>query len=447
MNNAKFSKLWDSLHSSYWFIPMLMAIGAVVLAFTLVSLDRAGKAGPIEQLGWVYAGGPDGARAVLSAVAGSLATVTATAFSITIVALQLAASNFGPRLLRNFMQDTGNQLVLGTFIATFIYCLLVLRTIHGEDYNLFVPQLSVTVGIVLAITSIGVLIYFIHHASTIIQASHIITEVSHDFDQAIDRLFPEEIGQGISESQRPIGEIPEQFEQEAGAIRVTDAGYLQMIDDDTLMKLASHHDLLIRLQARPGQFLVKGNELVKVYPRERVDRSLADHIKKSFILGRERTEQQDIEFPINQLVEIALRAISPAVNDPFTAIRCIDRLSAGLSSLAQRQFPSPYRYDQAQNLRVIAQVVTFERLVDQAFNPIRQYAQSDSAVTIRLLVAITRIAEANCYATYQFILRHHAEMILRGSKEGLSEEYDRKAVEQWYDKAIAAIEQNRATKL
>jgi uncharacterized membrane protein len=447
MNNAKFSKLWDSLHSSYWFIPMLMAIGAVVLAFTLVSLDRAGKAGPIEQLGWVYAGGPDGARAVLSAVAGSLATVTATAFSITIVALQLAASNFGPRLLRNFMQDTGNQLVLGTFIATFIYCLLVLRTIHGEDYNLFVPQLSVTVGIVLAITSIGVLIYFIHHASTIIQASHIITEVSHDFDQAIDRLFPEEIGQGISESQRPIGEIPEQFEQEAGAIRVTDAGYLQMIDDDTLMKLASHHDLLIRLQARPGQFLVKGNELVKVYPRERVDRSLADYIKKSFILGRERTEQQDIEFPINQLVEIALRAISPAVNDPFTAIRCIDRLSAGLSSLAQRQFPSPYRYDQAQNLRVIAQVVTFERLVDQAFNPIRQYAQSDSAVTIRLLVAITRIAEANCYATYQFILRHHAEMILRGSKEGLSEEYDRKAVEQWYDKAIAAIEQNRATKL
>lgn len=447
MNNAKFSKLWDSLHSSYWFIPMLMAIGAVVLAFTLVSLDRAGKAGPIEQLGWVYAGGPDGARAVLSAVAGSLATVTATAFSITIVALQLAASNFGPRLLRNFMQDTGNQLVLGTFIATFIYCLLVLRTIHGEDYNLFVPQLSVTVGIVLAITSIGVLIYFIHHASTIIQASHIITEVSHDFDQAIDRLFPEEIGQGISESQRPIGEIPKQFDQEAASIRANDVGYLQVIDDDDLMKLASQHNLLIRLQVQPGQFIVKGNELVKVYPRERVERSLADHIRKAFILGRERTEQQDIEFPIDQLVEIALRAISPAVNDPFTAIRCIDRLSAGLSSLAQRQFPSPYRYDQDQNLRVIAQVVTFERLVDQAFNPIRQYAQSDSAVTIRLLVAITRIAEANCYATYQFILRHHAEMILRGSKEGLSEEYDRKAVEQWYDKAIAAIEQNRATKL
>jgi uncharacterized membrane protein len=446
MNNAKFSKLWDSLHASYWFIPMLMAIGAIVLAFVMISLDRAGKTGPIEQLGWVYAGGPDGARAVLSAVAGSMATVTATAFSITIVALQLAASNFGPRLLRNFMQDTGNQVVLGTFISTFIYCLLVLRSIHGEDYNLFVPQLSVTVGIVLAITSIGVLIFFIHHASTIIQASHVIVGVSHDLDQAIDRLFPEAIGQGISATQRPIGEIPKQFDQEAASIRASDVGYLQVIDDHALMKLASQHDLLIRLQARPGEFLVKGNELLKLYPRERVDRSLSDHLRKAFILGKEQTEQQDIEFPIDQLVEIALRAISPAVNDPFTAIRCIDRLSAGLSSLAQREFPSSYRYDATHNLRIIAQPVTFERLVDQAFNPIRQYAQSDSAVTIRLLIAITRIAEANRYATYQSVLRHHAEMILRGSREGLSEEYDRKAVEKGYDKVIEAIEQNGAAK-
>jgi len=444
MNNAKLRKLWDSLHSSYWFIPMLMAFGAVIAAFLMISLDRAGKTGPVEQLGWVYTGGPDGARAVLGAVAGSLATVTATSFSITIVALQLAASNFGPRLLRNFMQDMGNQIVLGTFIATFIYCLLVLRTIHGEDYDLFVPQLSVTVGIALAIVSVGVLIYFIHHASTIIQASHVIAEVSHDFDQAIDRLFPEEIGQGASEPQRPIGEIPEQFDREAGSIRATDAGYLQVIDDNALMRLARQSDLLVRLQVQPGQFVVKGSELIKVYPREEVDRSLADHFRKAFILGKERTEQQDIEFPIIQLVEISLRALSPAVNDPFTAIRCIDRLSAGLSGLAQRQFPSPYRYDEAQNLRVIAQPVTFEQLMDQAFSPIRQYAQTDSAVTIRLLVALTRIAEANHYATYQFALRHHAEMILRGSYKGLSEEYDRKEVEKWYSKVMKAVEQNEA---
>ena len=444
MNNAKLSKLWDSLHSSYWFIPMLMALGAIGLGVIMLVLDRAGKTGPIEQFGWVYTGGPDGARAVLSAVAGSLATVIATAFSITIVALQLAASNFGPRLLRNFMQDTGNQVVLGTFIATFIYCLLVLRTIHGEDYNLFVPQLAVTVGIALAIVSIGVLIYFIHHASTIIQASHVISGVSDDFAHVIDRLFPEEIGQSLSQPQRSIGEIPEQFERDAVLIRATHVGYLQVIDDNTLMKLATQHDLLIRLQVGPGQFIINGNALVSVYPGEKVERGLANQFRQAFILGKERTEQQDIEFPIDQLVEIALRAISPAVNDPFTAIRCIDRLSAGLSNLVQRQFPSPYRYDDAQNLRVIAQVVPFERLVAQAFNAIRQYARSDSTVTICLLAAITRIAEANRYATYQGVLRRHAEMILRGSLEGLSEEYDRQDVRQWYDKAIDAIEQNKA---
>jgi uncharacterized membrane protein len=157
MKNIKLSKLWDSLHSSYWFVPTLMAVIAVTLAFAMLTLDRTGKIGPIEKWGWIYTGGPDGARALLSAAVGSMVTVTATSFSMAIVALQLAASNFGPRMLRNFMQDTGNQIVLGTFISTFIYCLLVLRTVRGEDYNVFVPQISITVGIALALISIGVL--------------------------------------------------------------------------------------------------------------------------------------------------------------------------------------------------------------------------------------------------------------------------------------------------
>lgn len=129
---------------------MLMAIAAIALAFTMLTIDRAGASGLIEQLGWTYTGGPEGARSLLSTVASSLITVAGTVFSIVIVALQLASSQFGPRLLRNFMRDTGNQVVLGTFIATFLYCLLILRTIRSDQSGLFVPQLSVTVGIVLA---------------------------------------------------------------------------------------------------------------------------------------------------------------------------------------------------------------------------------------------------------------------------------------------------------
>ncbi|PMB17032.1 DUF2254 domain-containing protein [Fischerella thermalis] len=440
MNNVKLGKLWDTLHSSYWFLPTIMAIGAVALAFAMLALDRASMLAT-EKWWWIYTGGPDGARSLLEAVAGSMVSVTATAFSITIVALQLAASNFGPRILRNFMQDTGNQFVLGTFIGTFIYCLLVLRTVHGEGdgYEQFVPQFSVTVGILLAIFSVGVLIYFIHHASTIIQASQVIQNVSEDLDKATHRLFPEKIGHSEPEQEQRVTEIPLSFEEKAYPIRANATGYLQAIDNEELMKIACKHNLLLRIKFRPGKFIVKGSDLVMVFPGERVNQKLSKQINDAFILGKERTEQQDVEFPINQLVEIALRAISPAVNDPFTAIRCIDRLSAGLSGLVQRKFPSPYRYDDNHNLRIIAEPFSFEQLVDRAFNQIRQYAQSDAAVTIRLLEAIATIATYTTNPKHKTVLRRHAEMILRGSQEGLSEELDRKDVEERYYSAIKAL--------
>ncbi len=436
----KLSKLWDTLHSSYWFVPTIMAIVAIALAFTTLKVDRSAS-GIIEKLGWIYAGGPEGARSLLSTVAGSMISVAATAFSITIVALQLASGNFGPRLLRNFMQDTGNQIVLGTFIGTFIYCLLILRTIHGEDYNVFVPQISVTVGIVLAIASIAVLIYFIHHAATIIQASHVISEVSTDLDDAINRLFPEHIGHPAAEHKRSFGEIPANFDSEAYPIKATRSGYLQTIDDEELLKIAKSKDLLLRLKYRPGKFVVKGSELVMVCPGERVNQKLTKQLNDAFILGKERTEQQDVEFPINQLVEIALRAISPAVNDPFTAIRCIDRLSVGLSHLAQKDFPSPYRYDDDDNLRVIAPGVTFAGLTDAAFNQIRQYSTSDVAVTIRLLEAIAAIAPFTRNKKDQAALLRHADMIERGSREGVSEEYDHACIKEQYQVAVMALQQ------
>jgi len=446
MKNVKISKLWDQLHSSYWFIPAVMAVGAIALAFTMLNLDRTGKV-DIDYW-WVYGGGADGARSLLGSVAGSMISVAATAFSITIVALQLAASNFGPRLLRNFMQDTGNQVVLGTFIGTFIYCLLILRTIHGEGdgYEQYVPQLSVTVGTLLAIISIGVLIYFIHHASTIIQASQVIQNVSEDLHSAIKRLFPERIGHGEPEDSLGVEEIPMSFEKEALPIRSNGTGYLQAIDNGELMEIACKHNLLIRLQVRPGKFIIQGGDLALVFPGKKVNKKLTKQINDAFILGKERTEQQDIEFPIDQLVEIALRAISPGINDPFTAIRCIDRISAGLCHLVQRDFPSPYRYDKNKKLRFIAEGVDFQGLIDRAFNQIRQYGKSDAGVTIRLLEAIATIATYTNNSKYQVSLRHHADMILQDSREGLSQEQDRKDVEESYYQVIKNLNNNDTNK-
>lgn len=429
---SKLHKVWDSLHSSYWFVPTLMAITASGLAFAMLTLDRAGFLGPVEKLGWVYTGGPEGARTLLSSVAGSMMSVAGTVFSITLVALQLASSQFGPRLLRNFMQDTGNQIVLGTFISTFIYCLLVLRTIRGEDYDVFVPQISVTVGILLAIASIGVLIYFIHHVAVSIQSSHIIAEVGKDLNKAIDRLFPENIGHSVSDRQRWVEEIPANFEREAAPILATGSGYLQALDEEQLINIAKSKDLLLRLVCRPGKFIVQGRELVTVWPGKLVDRKLTKQIRDTFILGKERTEQQDAEFPINQLVEIAARAISPGVNDPFTAIRCIDQLSAALCLLAEREFPSSYRFDEDNNLRVIADRVTFAGLIDAAFNQIRQYSKPDIAVQIRLLEAISTIAKHTENKKYRQVLLHHANMIKRASDEQVSENCDRQDIQERY---------------
>ncbi|MBD2090219.1 DUF2254 domain-containing protein [Microcoleus sp. FACHB-1515] len=436
MKNTKLAKYWDALRSSYWFLPTLIAGVDFALALGLLEIDRSGKA---PGWWWLYTGGPDGARSMLSTIASSMATVAGTAFSITIVALQLAASNFGPRLLRNFMQDIGNQVVLGTFIGTFLYCLLVLRNIRSEDFNQFVPQLSVTIGIGLAIVSVLVLIYFIHHASTIIQAAHVIEGASQEFDRAIDRLFPEQIGQRAQHDQKPIKGIPNDFEARSTSAFSLHKGYLQAIDDDELMQIACQADVLLWLKTQPGRYLIEGSPIALIYPKEHYSPALTKRINQALIFGKERTEQQDIAFPIEQLVEIALRAISPAVNDPFTAIRCIDRLGAGFSQLVQRDWPSPYRYDKLHQLRVIAEPIKLESLFDRAFSPIRQYAQSDSAVTLHLLDAIALIALHTKTPNQKRILRHHAAMIWRGSQQGLSEECDRADVEQRYQQVLQIL--------
>ncbi|NJL21897.1 MAG: DUF2254 domain-containing protein [Leptolyngbyaceae cyanobacterium SM1_3_5] len=436
MKNTKLVKYWDNLRSSYWFLPTLIASIAFVLALGLLEIDRSGKA---PGWWWLYTGGPDGARSMLSTIASSMATVAGTAFSITIVALQLAASNFGPRLLRNFMQDIGNQVVLGTFIGTFLYCLLVLRNIRSEGFDQFIPQLSVTIGIGLAIVSVLVLIYFIHHASTIIQASHVIAGASDDFDRAIDRLFPEQFGQQAQHHQRPIAEVLSDFETQSASICSQHKGYLQAIDDDALMKIACQAEVQLWLKTQPGKYLIPSSPIALIHPKDHYSPALAKKINQAFIYGKERTEQQDVAFPIEQLVEIALRAISPAVNDPFTAIRCIDRLGAGFSQLVQRDWPSPYRYDKSNQLRVIAEPIKLESLFDRAFTPIRQYAQSDLAVTLRLLEAIALIARHAKAQNQKRMLRHHAEMIWRGSQQGLSEECDRTDVEQCYQQVLQIL--------
>ena len=439
-------KLVEDLRASYWFIPSLMALGSLVLAYVMIQVDQRVNDSLIEGIGWIYTGGPQGARAVLSTIAGSMITVAGVVFSITIVALTLASQQFGPRLVSSFMRDRSVQVVLGTFIATFLYCLMVMRTIVGEEDSVVVPQISVTVGVGLALASLGVLIYFIHHASVSIQAPHVIAAVAHELHEGIDKLFPQQIGEDEREEREDEakGRIPEHFERDARPIRAEHNGYIEAVDQDGLMKIATEHDLLICLEQRPGDFAMKGEVIARAWPPDRLNDELADKLHGLFAFGRRRTETQDVRFSIDQLVEVAVRALSPGINDPFTAITCLDHLGAALVHLAERRVPSPYRFDDDGRMRVIApDGLRFRDAADAAFNQIRQNSASIPAVSIQMLKVIAAAMKLIHTAEQQDTLLHHATLVREASREEISLEADREELDERFRRVLEVLEKQR----
>lgn len=432
---AQLFQYWDRIRSSFWFLPVVMSAGAVGLAFTTVAVEEPLTKWFQATWDWKFTGGAEGASAVLGTIAGSMITIAGVVFSMTLVALSLASSQFGPRLLRNFMRDTTTQVVLGTFVATFLYCLLVLRTIRRAEEIAFVPHLSVTLGVVMAVLSVGVFIYFIHHVSLSIQANEIVARVSTELIEGIDHLFPIHAGRSASQVSNgaPDAGFLDMFEREARPIGATGDGYLQFVDTDALLSLAIKEDAVIRLERRPGHYVIADRPVVMVWPGDRVTDDLRQQVNVAFALGRERTPNQDIEFAVDQLVEVAVRALSPGVNDPFTAIACIDHLGSALSRLVRRDTPSIYRLDEQDQLRLIAPSFTFPAVADAAFNQIRQYGRTSVAVTIRLLETIAEVAHFAHRTADRGTLLRHAEMIARGARESLAEAEDRRAVDERFD--------------
>ncbi|MCK9274645.1 MAG: DUF2254 domain-containing protein [Syntrophales bacterium] len=429
---TRLSNLWESIRTSFWFLPALMVVLGIILSFFFVEIDRRVKIDAYRVFGFTYAVGPEGIRSVLSVIAGSMITVAGVVFSITVVALTLASNQFGPRLLRNFMLDKGNQVVLGTFISTYIYCLLVLQSVRTED-RVFMPSLSVTFAVVLALINVGILIYFIHHISTSIQADRVIALVYYDLEMHLRRFFPEEFN---PESPGREQSEPELHLKTARCrecrVAAPKAGYLQAIDRDTLLESARKKDLVLNIPWRPGEFIVEGSTIVKVENCEKRDEGLEKRLAEAFILGEQRTPVQDPEFAIHQLVEVALRALSPGINDPFTAIACIDRLCSALCYLSGRKFPSPYLYDDKGILRIRAKTVTFSGMTSAAFDQIRQYGRPTVAVTIRLLEAMATLAAHSRNSEQRRAILRQTEMIEKASHRVHLEEYDRKDVLQRY---------------
>ncbi len=369
---------WAELRSSLWFVPALLVLAAVGAALLMIHLDvrlAASRSGP-PPLGI----GAAGARGVLGTIAGSIITVAGVAFSITIVALSLTASQYSSRVLRNFMRDRTSQRVLGVLVGTFAYCLVVLRTVRGGDEHIFVPALAVSGGVILALVAIATFVYFIHHIATAIQASTIVANVAEETLAAVDVIFPEALGDEPAEDAIDAGaSIPVGPWRPVLAGR---SGYVRHVDCEALLAFARERGVVVRMEHAVGDFAIEGTALVSLAGGADVDDATAERVNRIFILDHYRTTEQDLGYGVRQMVDVALRALSPGINDTTTAIMCVDWLTAVLRRVAERRIPSRARLEDGV-LRVIARGPTFESLTRQAFDQIRQHAAGNEAVLLR----------------------------------------------------------------
>jgi uncharacterized membrane protein len=437
---------WEALRTTFWLVPAILVVAAGLLFVVTLLIDLAAYHHHIRLPFWIHTGDADASREVLIATAAAVITVVGVVFSITILALTLASQQFGPRMMRNFVRDVGNQVTLGVFVSTFVYSVLVLGAIQADPHGKFVPYLSTAVAEALLLVDVAVLIYFIHHIAKSIQLPEVIAGIARDLTRAIDAEFPvsttEPLGPVVVGDGKSVAELLELIETRGAAVPANRSGYLQFVGYAQLVDIATRTDSVIRLDHRPGHFLVAGRPLATVWPA-----GAATHVglalDKAHVTGPHRTLMQDPVFAIDQLVEIAIRALSPAVNDTFTALTCIDWLSAGLSRISGRTLEEGVYRDRFGRVRLIESDPSYERMVNRAFDKVRQSAGGMPAVLIRLLDSINAVVRETTSAEQRRILARQAEMILRVSEKTVPEQNDREDIAGRYRRAVARFEADR----
>jgi uncharacterized membrane protein len=456
---------WSALRTNFWFVPGIMAVLAVSLCVGFLYVDNrlTDRIFPLME-----AGSPEGVRTLLGVLIGALVTTVSIVFSTTVVVLTLAASQLGPRLLRTYVRDRNNQILLGVFIATLFYCLTAMFVVGRMEGGGGIPNLTILGAFLLTCASLIVLVYFIHHVAVSIQAPNVILAVAAELRQLIERTYPASLRapaprDAASRSEPPVE--PPDFPEEHLTVPAKTTGYVQAVDEDGLLATAAAHHRVIRMLHRPGHFVVEGQPLALLYdarlvgagagtgsagkgggrkPVQGGDGEKAEaaetvaQVRSRFIMGARRTTTQDVEFVLLELVEIATRALSPGINDPFTALTCVDRIAEALRMVAARRLPSDYRYDEQGDLRLIASRNSFQGLCDAGFNQIRQHAGNNPAVLIRLLEGLFVVAARAVSEEKHAALARHARMIRRAARE-LPEPRDRRDVEDRFKKLISVF--------
>ena len=372
-----------------WVVPLKMSLAAVLLFGITMVPDMLDAYHVIHIPGWFSMGGIDDARAILSAMLGCVSTVLALIFSVALLVLSMVANLFGPRLLYRFVQDWVTQACIGIFMGTFIYVFLVFLVTHQDVHDTFIPEVSLITSWFLVLGAFGFLVFYSHRVAVLIQNPDAIGRIVDDLRKAAEIACRDNRGEPGTDI---VGASNDRIQSIEGAsILNPKSGYLQEIDHPALVSASSKAGALIVIPFRPGQFVLEGEILATIWPASAAS-ILSQMIKQKIELGRHRVMAQDLEFGIAQIVEIAIRALSPAVNDTFTGVASVDLLGEALTVLSETRQIGGNWYDSNGKLRLQVRPLLLSRLIKQSFDQIRQAAADNPAVLIRLLSTIGRLS-------------------------------------------------------
>jgi uncharacterized membrane protein len=434
---------WDRLKVSFWFAPLVMSLGAILLAWVLYSVDERVPNEALQDSRFVLSGTPGEMRSALLNMAGTVLATAGVVFTLLTLPLSTVAAQYGSRLLRVFLGDRTTQFVLGMFVGTFVYCIAGALSIPSVTKQPEGPQLTATVAVYLMLATFATLILLVQHISTMLQAPNIAAAAAAELREVISADIS-----GVTGSNDGKGGIDGEgeFDGEAGLdgegsetrpypVRARRTGYVQYVDPDILRTLAEEKNLVIRLLHKPGRHVRSGAVLALVVagqpgaPAGRVDEQAGNLMRRAFQIGNGRTPTQDLEYAVNQLAEMAVRAMSPAINDPFTAMTCLDHMGDGLVMFLQRGERGSHYYDRSGKLRLVLEPVTFGELLGAAFDMLRHASCDNASVLLHMLEVIDAIGrEAQAPEARRLLLRH-VSLIQAESEAGDLIEQDRQTIQ------------------
>jgi uncharacterized membrane protein len=433
MRRVKARYTWDRLRVSFWFAPAVMALVALVLARAMYWVDMRIPNEMLQDSNLVLSGTVGELRTTLVTIATTTLATAGVVFTLLTLPLSTVAAQYGSRLLRLFLGDRTTQLVLGMFVGTFVYCLAAATSIPPVEVQLPMepqaPQVTATVGLLLMMATFGSLILLVQHVSTMLQAPNIAAAAGAELLDVVLAEIPDEVRSGDGQRQAGQG-APELMEETVGyPVRARNAGYIQYIDPEYLLALAREKDLVIRLLRQPGHYVGRGAVVAQVWPAGRVDERLDEQIRRAFRLGNQRTPTQDVECAVNQPVEMAVRAMSPAINDPFTAMTCLDHIGEGLALFIRQGEQSPNIHDRDGQLRLVFEPVTFDELLSAAFDMLRHASCDNASVLLHMLEVIDAVGQETKSPEARQKLLRHVGLIQAESQAGELIEEDRQLIQ------------------